>query len=713
MSRLLRLLLPVCLAWASWAGVPLAASPQSSVKGELFAREVGGGWTRVAVRISVPSGFHVYHEDLGPPDAVGKPTTLKFEGLEDVSKPFFPKPIRHEQPGAGADGRDTWIWTHEGVFTVHALGRLVEGGKLEAVASRIAGLVCDEVGCTPFKARAEFAGAGPDELFAAFPAELRPPGAETGSAGSSAPVPEGRDGQVKGRLFARVEGSEARALIELEVADGFYVYHDQLEGTDADGLPTEVTLAGAGVQWERARFPSYEEKLVKGITADGGDASTRIHSGKLLVSVAGRVSGTPDLSSLKAKVEGQFCNDVGCTPFAFEIPFGGRGQDAAFAAALAAGGATTPVTSGAPAGSTKGGVQPESGSTSGTEEPARSLGAFLLAAFFGALFALVMPCTYPMIPITISFFSKQAGTQPHKRVELALLYGLGIILIFILIGVVVGPVIVRFANAPWTNLIIGVLFVIFALSLFGLFELRPPRFLMGAAGQARQTGGTLGVFLMGATLVITSFTCTAPFVGSLLSYGAGQSSLLRIVLGMGVFGLTMALPFVALALVPGKLQSMPKGGEWMHTFKVFMGFVELAAAMKFISNADLVWQWQILNRELFLVLWCGIFAVAGLFLLGFVKLEGESGEGIGPTRLVSGTAVISFALYCGWGALGNEMDRTMTAIVPNYSAGVVSGHAKRGGAVQDHEIVVDNYAQALGRAKSAGRYLLINFTGFN
>ena len=163
-----------------------------------------------------------------------------------------------------------------------------------------------------------------------------------------------------------------------------------------------------------------------------------------------------------------------------------------------------------------------------------------------------------------------------------------------------------------TNLVIGALFFYFAFVLFGFITLQPPRFLLDVAGKASSTGGYLGVFLMGATLVVTSFTCTAPVVGSLLALGAQGGDYGRLVLGMAVFGLTMAVPFVFLSLVPGKLQAMPRSGEWMNTLKVFLGFVEVAAALKFISNADMAWRWEWLSRELFLYTWAGVLLMAGL-----------------------------------------------------------------------------------------------------
>jgi len=322
-------------------------------------------------------------------------------------------------------------------------------------------------------------------------------------------------------------------------------------------------------------------------------------------------------------------------------------------------------------------------------------------AFLAGLLALVMPCTYPMIPITISFFTKQAEARGGKVLPLSLTYGIGIVSMFILIGLLVGPVIVRFAAHPATNIVVGLLFLVFALALFGVFTLNPPSWMLNFAGQASSKGGFGGVFMMGATLVLTSFTCTAPFVGSLLSASSGAGTL-GIVVGMGVFGLTMAIPFVFLSLAPGKMAQMPKSGEWMHVIKVSLGFLEIAAALKFFSNADMVWELHFLSRDLFLLLWAGIFGASAAYLFGWIRLAGERNEGVGPLRMTIGLLVLLFATYCWYGAQGNKLDPVMVAIVPNYQARTPK---------TKHEIFVDNWDAAVARARTTGKQLFVNFTG--
>jgi thiol:disulfide interchange protein DsbD len=321
-----------------------------------------------------------------------------------------------------------------------------------------------------------------------------------------------------------------------------------------------------------------------------------------------------------------------------------------------------------------------------------------------------MPCTYPMIPITISYFTKQAAQQKGSTLPLSLAYGVGIIGTFVLIGVAVGPPIIEFASHWVTNLVIGVLFLYFSLTLFGAVNLQPPAFLLNVAGQASSKGGLAGVFLMGATLVVTSFTCTAPFVGTLLSTGASSGGLGRVALGMAVFGATMALPFAALSMLPGKAKAIPRAGEWMHTLKVTLGFIEIAAAMKFISNVDLVLEWQWLSRELFLAIWVAVFAAAALYLFGMIRLKDEATTEISPGRMVAGLLFLVLSLYCGYGALGNRMDRIMTAIIPPYSNSLLIGKAGER-AKPSWPIVVDDLEAAIQRAQDEGKLVLVNFTG--
>ncbi|MEQ1892550.1 MAG: cytochrome c biogenesis protein CcdA, partial [Planctomycetota bacterium] len=463
-------------------------------------------------------------------------------------------------------------------------------------------------------------------------------------------------------------------------------------GKDPIGKPTKLTLHGAGIEWEAPVFPKPEP--IDQSDFGGAGAYINAHSGTITIYARGKLTSGASGEGRWAEIKGQTCDDKTCIDYVERLADRGAGDEgvwSGWSAIYPADGAAPAVIPAA--------IAPES------EE---GLLGFLLAAIAGGLFALVMPCTYPMIPITISFFTKQSEKRGGNALGLSLAYGAGIVLIFVVIGVVFGSLIVPFSAHPVTNLVIGAAFIYFSFVLFGLVNLQPPAFLMNVAGSASQRGGYVGVFLMGATLVVTSFTCTAPFVGSLLAAGAsgtGGSNLGKVALGMAVFGLTMAVPFVILSLVPTRLKAMPRSGEWMNTLKVFMGFVELAAALKFLSNTDLVWGWEILSRELFLLLWGVLFVGAGLFLFGVFS----RGTKVGGKRAVGALASLVFAGYCFWGMSGKPLDYVMTAIVSPYSGGRLGWHWYETG--ETWTIVVDDYDTAFAQAKAEQRLLLINFTG--
>ncbi|MCH2105911.1 MAG: hypothetical protein MK291_04645 [Planctomycetes bacterium] len=498
---------------------------------------------------------------------------------------------------------------------------------------------------------------------------------------------------VRGKLYTKQIGDTVHAVVEVRVQTSWHIYHGPTKSDmgppDAVGKPTVVELSGGGLSFSELQFPEPErhDEPALGTWA-------YVHYGKVLLKASAPVVDGADPMAVSAKVEGLVCEDGGvCIPFDFEAS-ARTGKDEYFPSEEAAVEVATELQ-----GSDEGG-EGEGHEGGGTDE---GLLGLILLAIGGGIFALLMPCTYPMIPITISFFTKQATARDGKVLPLSLTYGAGIILIFVLIGLLVGPVIILFAAHPVTNLVIGILFLFFAFVLFGFVNLTPPQSMMEMASKASMKGGYAGVFLMGATLVITSFTCTAPFVGTLLasSGSGGDADVWRTVIGMGVFGLTMATPFVLLSLLPGKMQSIPQAGAWMDTLKVFLGFVEVAASLKFFSNADVSLGGGapvFLGRDLFLLLWAVIFAAAGIYLIRGAMPRGDGGA-FGAKQALSGVLVLGLAGYSGYGLTGNPLDKIMTAIIPPV-----------GGA--DHTVFKDDYAGALERASEEEKLVLVNFTGF-
>jgi thiol:disulfide interchange protein len=696
-------LLPALLALAVTAS---GAAAQQKASAKLFTR-VEGDQVSAAIEVAIDAGYHLYHDDLG--DYVGEPTAV--EGLgEDVEWTSWTLP----KPKSGYDPfLEQFYDKHEGTIVIRGEG-LFLGGDPDAIAVRITGQTCDDRGCVPYEQELETLGAGADALFAAATSAAGDLAQGPAGGGATSPFggfdaagPSGAADQ-KASFEADLQQDGATALLTLTVTveEGYHLYGgptlEDVAPGGAIAVPTTVGIDGAGVEWAAPRFP--KAKSYPGMNEDFEDIEVAIHEGTFTIEVPGTVRG--EVGSFEVRLAGQTCNDSTCVDYSQSATVVARAVPVGSLEAAAPEAAAGP-----------GDEQSAEENDASDEPPAKPLGPFLLEALLWGLITLLMPCTYPMIPITISFFTKQAIARDGNVLSLSLSYGAGIVLVFILIGVVIGAPIQEFANNPIFNLFIAAMFVFFAFSLFGWFNLQPPAFLMQAAGKASTTGGLLGVFMMGLTLVITSFTCTAPFVGTLLARG-GDQGVMRVVLGMGVFGLTMATPFVFLSLFPSRAQKMPGAGAWMNTLKVFLGFVELAAALKFVSTADLAYGWGLLSKEVFLILWAGIFAVASMFLLGKINLKGEESGAISPGRMVGGTMTFLFAIYCAFLTFGFRMDPLLTAFAPPYSSAPVRTGAAEGGEEDGHGSeawaqVVDDWDGAVARARAADKLLLVNFTGFN
>lgn len=277
----------------------------------------------------------------------------------------------------------------------------------------------------------------------------------------------------------------------------------------------------------------------------------------------------------------------------------------------------------------------------------------------GGLIALIMPCIFPMIPLTVSLFTKQKKQSKAQGIKKALIYGFSIVLIFVFLAAVAtwafgASALNEFATDPWINLIFFAIFVFFAISFFGAFEIALPSSWANYTDKQADKGGYIGIFFMAFTLVIISFSCTLPIIGSLATQAALTGSYYGLIIGSLGFSITLALPFVLFAIFPSWISSLPKSGGWMNTVKVSLGFIELAFAFKFLSNADLVWQAGILGREAFLAIWISIFGLLGVYLLGRFKMTLDSDNNkIGTGRLFFAIITFSFVVYMipgMWGA---------------------------------------------------------------
>ncbi|HLR89420.1 MAG TPA: cytochrome c biogenesis protein CcdA [Balneolaceae bacterium] len=357
--------------------------------------------------------------------------------------------------------------------------------------------------------------------------------------------------------------------------------------------------------------------------------------------------------------------------------------------------------------------------TSSSDVSADSIWGFMWLAISAGLAALLTPCVFPLIPLVVSYFSNQGEGGRKTSWGNAFLFGLSIILIFTAIGALLALIlgvagVSKFASNPVVNLLIGILFIIFGVSLLGVFELRLPYKLTNWLNKKSNEGsGLTGTLFMGFTISAVSFSCTAPFVGAILAATTGGEWFYPI-LGMLGFSTAFASPFILFAMFPGYLESLPKSGSWMNVIKVILGFIILAASVKFISNADIVWDLGLISRPFGIALWITLFFLAGLFMLGVFSLYGEKKpDSISAGRVFLAMPFLLFSFYLMPGLMGSSLgiwdawlpvrqptDIGITTTVSGGGAGEAEGEWS-----QDYEL-------SLTQASEKGVPLFIDFTGY-
>src|SRR6185437_337123 len=334
--------------------------------------------------------------------------------------------------------------------------------------------------------------------------------------------------------------------------------------------------------------------------------------------------------------------------------------------------------------------------------------SFLALAFGAGLAAIFTPCVFPMIPITMSYFTGKQGA-----VSQALAFCFGIIFVITALGAVTTLVfgsagVVQLGSNPWVNGFIAAIFFAFGLSLLGAFEITIPSGILTRMNNASNAGGYFGAVLMGLTFALASFACIGPFMGTLLAASVTGGAL-RPIVGMATFSTGLALPFFLLAIFPGFLTKLPRSGEWLSRVKVVMGFLVLAAMLKYLYSLDAVLQTGFLTRERFLAAWVVLFAMAGFYLLGFVRLPGISSDSeLGVSRLLIGMALVVFAITLIPGMFGARLGEIESYIPPP-----AAGSGGIGGSGGSELAWVENDLNgAFAQAKSGNKYVLVNFTGY-
>lgn len=333
------------------------------------------------------------------------------------------------------------------------------------------------------------------------------------------------------------------------------------------------------------------------------------------------------------------------------------------------------------------------------------------AGFLGGLIALLTPCVWPMIPMTVSFFLKRTKDR-KKAIRDAITYGLSIIVIYLVMGLLITGIFGASAlNDLSTNAIFNILFflllVVFAVSFFGAFELvLPASWTSKLDSKADSTTGVLSIFFMSFTLVLVSFSCTGPIIGTLLVQAASMGTAVGPAIGMFGFALALSIPFSVFAIFPNMLQSMPKSGGWLNSVKVVLGFLELALALKFLSVADLAYGWRLLDREAFIVLWIVIFSLLGVYLLGKIKFSHDSEvKYVSVPRLFMAIISFAFAIYMVPGLWGAPLKAISAFAPPLYT--------------QDFNLyknevhaAFDDYESGMAYAKKVNKPVMIDFSGF-
>lgn len=342
----------------------------------------------------------------------------------------------------------------------------------------------------------------------------------------------------------------------------------------------------------------------------------------------------------------------------------------------------------------------------------RSLLYIFGAGFIGGLIALMTPCVWPMIPMTVSFFLKRNKKNRGKAIKDAIIYGLSIIAIYVLLGLLVTAIfgasaLNELSTSALFNLIFFGLLVFFAISFLGAFELiLPASWTNKIDSKADSTTGIISIFFMAFTLALVSFSCTGPIIGTLLVDAASSGDIIAPAIGMFAFAFALSIPFALFAIFPSLLESMPKSGGWLNSVKVVLGFLELALALKFLSVADLAYKWGILDREVFLVLWIVIFTLLGLYLLGKLKFAHDSDlKYVSVPRLFMAIISLAFAIYLVPGLWGAPL-KSVSAFAPplftqDFNLYEGSVHAK-----------FDDYEAGMEYAKKNNKPVMIDFSGF-
>jgi thiol:disulfide interchange protein DsbD len=525
----------------------------------------------------------------------------------------------------------------------------------------------------------------------------------------------------------KINDKEFDLLITAKIEKGWHLYSQFIE--EGGPIPTSFKFN-----------PSAAYKLIgkvtespKPVTAFDKNFNMQIAWHKDQVVFKQRISLNKPVTAITGVLEFMVCDDQRCLPPAeveFEIPL------VAGSEVITASENSTPdsaIEAGQVIDTSSSMLASAVVSNKTASKAEGSLWAIFIAGFIGGLAAFFMPCIYPMIPMTVSFFTKQSGSRA-KGIRSAIVYGASIIIIYVALGLLItlifgASALNEAASSATFNLLFFVVLIIFGISFLGAFEITLPSALVNKMDEKSNQSGFMGLFFMAFTLALVSFSCTGPIIGTLLVDAVSKGSYLGPAIGMLGFSSALAIPFTLFAIFPSWLKEMPKSGGWLNTVKVSLGFLEIALAFKFLSNVDLAYHWGIFNRDIFLIIWIVIFGMWSLYLLGKLRLSHDSEINfLSLPRLFFAMFILGFTIYMIPGLWGAPL-KGISAWLPPQTTQEFDLYSNAGSAVTKIETSGKKYAglfhaphgldafydyeQGLAYAKSVNKPILIDFTGWS
>ena len=711
--NLFLLLLGLTFAQAQVGGVP--------VKWAGEVEKVSDTEYNLIYKATIEDHFHLYSQYT--PEGGPLPTEFKYD-KEQVGTAF-------ELVNAAAEGEtkkkfeevfgvDVIYFSHDALFVQRV--KLLDA-NVTSIVGKVGFMTCDDSKCIPADDKLTFdlatatpAEEGSDIYTVTAAAEKERVASWGGLSNDNAAEEKGFAPVKWGHRIVNLSDNEFTLQFKADIEEGWRVYSQ--EAVENGPLPTTITFKNLGEGYELVG-PSKESK-VRTAFDKNFDKEVKFFANKF--KVRQKIKFTAPEATVNVEVEHLTCsNEKRCMPATTTYKFTYKNNELVLDEIVE------------PSYAEEGGKEVEPADKGGKkEDEKKGLLTIFFLSFLAGFAALLTPCVFPMIPMTVSFFTKQSKNKA-TGIRNAIVYGISIIAIYILLGAVVTGIfgaeaLNELSTNVWFNIIFFVLLVVFAFSFMGAFEIMLPNSWANKVDRKADKGGMIGIFFMALALAIVSFSCTGPIVGTLLVEAASKGGVAPFV-GMFGFSFALALPFTLFAMFPGWLNSMPKSGGWLNSVKVFLGFLELALAFKFLSNADLVVQAHILEREVFLAIWIAIFGTLVLYLFGKIQLPHDSPiQRLSVGRAMLGVLVLTFTIYLIpglWGAplkLISGFPPPMTYSESPHGVGYTKASAGGGGVQQvmpegaeegPHGIFYfkNNYEAGVAYAKKVNKPILLDFTG--